>query len=418
MKIFKSILSLLILFSSSFAMASDIALIQVEGTINPGSASYIIQSVRHANEKEFQALVIELNTPGGLLSSTRDIIQSISSSKIPVAVYVGPSGASATSAGALIALSANYILMAPGTNIGAAHPVGSGGEDVKGAMGDKVTNDTAALARAQAELRGRDAKIAEEIVTKSISHSAEEAFKLKLSDGLASNTQEVADWLRNKINTKDNQTKQGKLVSLPMSLKEKFLHIVADPNISTMLMALGGIALYAEISSGFTAIIPGLFGLFCLLLGFISLQTLPINVGGALIFGLGFCLLIAEAFITSYGLLTVAALSSIFLGGLFLIDPAAGSMKVSLSILLPIVGGIGIILAIVGYILAKDRKGERHSTKDAVIGQKAVIVSVSEDGLSGKLRVNGEIWNFSSKHPVIVDSELTIKEISGLTALV
>ncbi|RYZ95392.1 MAG: nodulation protein NfeD, partial [Proteobacteria bacterium] len=184
MKILLTILASLFTITSH-AAPGPLHMIEVSGSINPGSAAYILDSLKAAEVAKAQGLILRLNTPGGLLSSTRDIIQGFSSATVPVIVFISPGGASATSAGALITISAHVAAMSPGTNIGAAHPVGSGGEDVKGVMGEKVTNDTAALARAQATLRGRDPQTAALIVTKSESFSPEEALKKRAIDFLA-----------------------------------------------------------------------------------------------------------------------------------------------------------------------------------------------------------------------------------------
>ena len=392
--------------------------IEVSGSINPGSSSYILDSLKAAEAAGAQGLILRLNTPGGLLSSTRDIIQGFSGASVPVIVFVSPGGASATSAGALITLSAHVAAMSPGTNIGAAHPVGSGGEDVKGTMGEKVTNDTAALARSQAALRGRNPETAALIVTKSESYSPDEALKKRAIDLIAPSLPELLRVLDGREVTIQAGTKktlstkgldESSLVRVEMSLKQKVLHTIADPNISTLLIALGGIALYAEVSSGFSLIVPGVFGLFCLLLGFVSLQTIPLNVGGALLFGLGFALLVAEAFVTSYGLLTVAALACLFLGGLFLVDPGWTDMRVSLSLLIPLVLGVGVCLTFLGYMLVRDRrKSGEVSTQDQVVGAVARVNAIEAGGLRGTAYANGELWSFDSDVALAVGDEAKV----------
>ncbi len=415
----KTFFFLLLLPLSSWAMA-PLHFIEVEGSINPGSSSYIVESIRAAEKAGSQGLILRLNTPGGLLSSTRDIIQGISASRVPVIVYVGPGGASATSAGALLALSSHIVVMAPGATIGAAHPVGPGGEEVKGPMGEKVTNDTAALARAQATLRGRNPEVAEKIVTKSASFSAEEAEKAKIIDFVASDLENLLQKIHGKTipsisSILDTKTLSiNSLVRLPMNLRQKFLHLVADPNISALLLTLGGVAVYVEISSGFAYLVPGALGLFCLLLGFISLQTIPINIGGALLFALGFALLAAEAFVTSYGLLTVAALATIFLGGLFLVDPTTTDMRVSLSFLIPLVASIGAILGFVTYLLYRDRRAGSPATSDIVVGQLAKIARVDAGGQSGSAYANGELWQFYSEETFAEGEEATVHSLQGM----
>jgi membrane-bound serine protease (ClpP class) len=428
MKILLALAAAIAALASSLAFAvpagpSALHLIEVNGSINPGSAAYILDSLKLAEAAQAQGLILRLNTPGGLLSSTRDIIQGISAAKTPVIVFVSPGGASATSAGALITISAHVAVMSPGTNIGAAHPVGSGGEDVKGTMGEKVTNDTAALARAQATLRGRDPQTAALIVTKSESFSPEEALKKKAIDLIAPNVDGLLTQLDGrKINVGgESQTLSTKgltaenLVRVEMSLKQKVLHMIADPNISALLLTLGGLAIYAEVASGFSVIVPGVFGLFCLLLAFVSLQTIPLNVGGALLFALGFALLAAEVFVTSYGLLTLAALVCLFLGGLFLVDPAATDLRVSLSLLIPLVAGVGICLAFLAYIVARDRRaGKTINTGDQVVGALARVQSVEGSGHTGRAYANGELWAFDSDETLRVGDEAPVSGLRGV----
>lgn len=388
--------------------------IQLEGSVNPGSAAYLAEALRTAEHEKAQAVILRLDTPGGLLSSTRDMIRAVSGSNVPLVVYVGPGGARATSAGALLTLSAHVAAMAPGTNLGAAHPVGGQGEEIKGPMGEKATNDTAALARAQATLRGRDPQVAEKIVTKSESYSAEEAVRAKAVDLVAADldsllaaidgrTVKVGEPPRS-VTLRTKGITAAQLVAREMSLQQKALHFLADPNVSTLLLTIGGIAIYAEVSSGFALIVPGVVGLFCFLLGFVSLQVIPTNVGGALLFALGFALLGAEIFVTSYGLLTVAALACLFLGGLFLVDPSLTDMRVSLSLLIPLVASVGVVMAGLGYILVRDRRAVKNSGKnsglDPLLGTTARVTGVAADGRSGTAFANGEIWNFDSAEPV------------------
>jgi membrane-bound serine protease (ClpP class) len=400
-------------------------LLEVRGSINPGSAAYITESIRKAEQEKAQAIILKLDTPGGLLSSTRDIIQSISASSVPFITFVSPSGASATSAGALIAISSHLAAMAPGTNIGAAHPVGPQGEDVKGAMGDKVTNDTAALARSQAELRGRKKETAELIVTKSKSYSPEEARKEGAIDLVAGDLDALLTQLQGRKIKLDNPVREVTLETkgitassvtfLEMNTKQYFLHLIAHPNISTMLLAIGGVAIYAEVSAGFSLLVPGIFGLFCILLAFVSLQMLPINIGGVLLFVLGFGLLAAEFFVTSYGLLTVAALISIFVGGLFLIDPSVGKeLHVSLTLLSSIVFGIGFVAFFFGYLFSREKRGLKNGIGDQVVGQTAKVLEVWAGGLEGRALVNGELWNFVAKETLRSGEERKVHAVKGV----
>jgi membrane-bound serine protease (ClpP class) len=410
------------LLFTGLAQAAPFRLIEVRGTINPGSASYILETIKTAEAEQAEGVILRLDTPGGLLSSTREIIQGISQSAVPFIVFVSPGGASATSAGALITLSAHVAAMAPGTIIGAAHPVGQGGEEVKGPMGDKVTNDTAALARSQAALRGRNEETAALIVTKSQSYSPTEAVKSGAVDFVAADLNELLTKMHGRKVTVENPRREVTIQSAgekaeglaltEMNLRQKFLHLIADPNISTMLLALGALAVYVEVSSGFSLVIPGIVGVFCVLLGAISLQMLPINVGGALLFALGFLLLAAEIWVTSFGLLTVAALVCLFLGGLFLIDPSAGTMQVSLGLLIPLVASMAVIMGMIGYMIARDRRG--LAAGDSLVGLRGRVKRVEGDGRSGVARVNGELWNIESDETLQTGDEVLVTEVDGM----
>lgn len=395
------------------ARASEIYYIKLKGTINPGSADYLVSTLKKANDQGAVAFAIELDTPGGLLTSTRQIIQAINESLIPVVVVVTPSGSSATSAGALIALSAHWVAMDEGTNIGAAHPVASGGQTIEGDMGDKVTQDTAALARAQAQLHGRNSEIAAKIVTQSLSLSAQEAFAKNIANqilkpGLGQPLEGI-DW--NKV-LKSHPNAIFQWVFQPMELKHKFLHLIADPNISTLLLSLGGLAIYTEISAGFSLIAPGIIGVFLMLLGFISLQLLPITTGGAVLMILGIALLAAEIFITSLGLLAVAGTVCLFLGSIFLIDPYALSLTVSYSLLANLFGAIVIVIGFLGWHFCKDSRVLVKSGIEAMVGQPAVILSEST------LQYQGEIWNYEALESFPVGHTVTLISFNGTSWIV
>jgi membrane-bound serine protease (ClpP class) len=402
---------------ASFACAGGVKVVEVRGTINPGSAAYIVDSLNKSGDASL--FVIELDTPGGLIASTRTIIQGISESPVPVVVWVTPSGASATSAGSLIALSAHAVAMHDGTNLGAAHPVGGGGEDIPGVMGEKVTNDTAALARAQAALRGRNVEAAEQIVTKSQSFSATEAVQKHLADFVANDIESLLQQIDGKTYQVGNPAHpftvraSTSITYLEMSPKQRFLHFIADPNISTILLSVGSLAVWAEVSSGFSSIAAGVVGIFCFVLGLVSLQTLPVNTGGEILLCLGFMLLVADALVTQHGLLSIAAIISIFFGGLFLIDPSESSIRVSLSLLIPLVTSMGLIVALVGYLLTRDQAAGKQ-VGNLMIGSLARVDIIDASECSGKAYVNGELWNFESEMSVRVGEELTVSLVDGL----
>ncbi|MGZ3712170.1 MAG: NfeD family protein, partial [Bdellovibrionota bacterium] len=352
---------------------------------------------------------------------TRDIIQSFSTSSIPVIVFVAPGGASATSAGSLITISAHVAAMAPGTNIGAAHPVGGQGEDVKGDMGRKVLNDTAALARSQASLRGRKAESAETFVTKSASFSAEEALKSGVVDLIASDTDDLLRQLNGRKVNLQNPNRQvvletsglgvKGLVRKEMNMKQSFLHFIADPSVSALLMTVGGIAIYAEVSAGFTLMAPAVIGVFCFLLAFISMQMLPINTGGAMLFSFGFVLLIAELFVTSYGLLSIAAMASLFLGGLFLIDPSSSDQRIPLSMLIALVVAVGAIMGAITFLLMRERARQGQPI-DRMRDAEAQVVSAT--GKTGTAYVNGELWQYDSEETFAPGDKAQVTSVNGL----
>lgn len=403
------------------AWATDIALINLKGSINPGSAAFIKDALSSAQSQNLQALILKLDTPGGLLSSTRDIVQAISLSKIPVITFVAPGGASATSAGAIIGISSHVLAMAPGTNIGAAHPVEGSGQDVKGNMGEKIVNDTSALVRSQAALRDRNVVLAQEIVQKSTSLTPEEAQKQTLIDIIAKDNDDLMKQLDGREIKVDEQGKTvllettgASLKVFEMTLSQKILHLLADPNISTMLMALGGIAIYAEVSSGFTVIAPGVFGVISLVLAFISLQLLPIHVGGLILLFSGAVMLIAEAFLVSYGLLGFFGLASIVLGAMFMIDPASGAdLKVSWAVLGPTLSGIAVVFAFIAWQLRLSR--ENTKVFDPLVGVIGKLDTLNPDKKSGKILVQGVLWDFTSDN--LIEKNIVNLKVLGKTGL-
>ncbi|NUM89088.1 MAG: hypothetical protein HUU37_07790 [Bdellovibrionales bacterium] len=261
-----------------------------------------------------------------------------------------------------------------------------------------------ALVRAQALLRKRNVELSEKVVTKSVSLTVDEAVKENLVNFVAASEAELLRaldgrkiWIEKvRADVTLSTRSAGELARLEMSVGQKFLHFIADPNISTMLIALAGVAIYAEVSSGFTLIIPGLVGVFCALLGGVGLSMLPINLGGVFLFGLGLALLVAEVFVTSFGLLFLGGLASIFIGALFLIDPSGGSIRVSMTVLLPILGGVGIVGLIVAWLLNKER-AVHGAPFDPILGQSGRVEAVEPGARSGSLFIHGELWAFQSE---------------------
>jgi len=297
--LFISTYFLLVIFSNE-SLASQVIHLKVTGMIDPAVESYIGRGLKMAKDERVEAVLIELNTPGGLLTATRGIVESIFGSSVPVIVYVSPSGAQAGSAGVMITLASHIAAMAPGTNIGAAHPVSGQGQDIEGHLAEKITNDTAAWVESIAKTRKRNEKWAISAVRKSVSIDNERALKLGVIEYVASSVGELLEKIHGKkIQMKEKEelleTKGIALIPLELTTREKVIHTLSNPNIAYILMMIGMVGLYIELSHP-GVILPGVIGAISLILGFICLQALPINYGGLALLLLGLLLLIAEIF--------------------------------------------------------------------------------------------------------------------------
>ncbi|MBI2605162.1 MAG: nodulation protein NfeD [Deltaproteobacteria bacterium] len=387
-------------FLTSFAALPVLAggpvlVTHVKGVINSGTAQYLGRAISLASEKSSPLLVIVLDTPGGVLQSTREIVQKMNASRVPVGVYVSPSGASATSAGTIVAMSAHYAGMAPGTNIGAAHPVGGQGEDIKGTMNEKAVNDTVAFLKAQAVQHGRNADWAEKAIRKSESLPADEAVKNGAVDFLASDLEAFI------LKVVEHGEKKGAKVEaagirfeeVRPTVGERLLSFLGDPNISYLLMVLGGLGIYVEITSP-GVVLPGVLGAIALILSFISFSTLPVNYGAVALLTLGLVLFVLEAFVASYGALTLGGIVSIVLGATFLLDPSTGDLSLSLTLVVPTVLAMGLVTAFIGYSVLRSRRQARYGGLDTFAGLSAKVESIDDSGHSGKCIFKGELWDF------------------------
>jgi membrane-bound serine protease (ClpP class) len=329
-------LTSIILFASS---AQTVVSIKIDGTINPASAEFLHGALLKAAERNAECLILHLNTPGGLLKSTRVMVTDILESKIPVIVYVAPPGAQSASAGVFITLAAHYAAMAPGTNIGAAHPVTlQGGQDTT--MIEKATNDAAAFVRTIAEKRHRNIAWAEEAVRKSLSITETEALKTQVIDGIAKNLDSLLIMLDGKSfetfsGIKTVHTKGAGVEQWEMSFTERLLDVLSDPNIAYILMLLGMYGLIFELYNP-GAILPGVVGGICLILAFYSMHTLPINYAGLALILFSVVLFIADIKVASHGLLSVGGVISLILGSMMLIrsESALEFVQLSFSVIL------------------------------------------------------------------------------------
>ncbi len=386
--------------------------------ISPAVLDLIETSIQRAQEKRAECLVIELDTPGGLANSMQKIVKLILNSPVPVVVYVAPSGAKAASAGAIITLAAHIAAMAPGTNIGAAHPVNLGGKKIPKEMAKKIVNDMVAYVRSIADKRHRNPKVAALMVRKSISLTAKEALKRHVIDLMADNLSDLLSKIDGKkvnlpLGAKVLHTQKAQVVFLKGGLRYDILRILSNPNIAYLLMMIGLAGLYFEISHP-GVILPGVVGAICLVLAFFAFQTLPVNYAGVLLIILGIIFFILELKVTSYGLLTIAALFCYILGSIMLFHRAPGYLHLSFTTLVPTLIFISLFFVGVLSLVVRAQKSRVRMGAEAFIGEQAQALTDIEPGRVGKVFVHGEIWDAESKERIKKGDSVQIVSVKGL----
>lgn len=389
-----------------------------EGVINPVAAEYLHEAIAHAEREQAHCLVLQLDTPGGLDTSMRVMIKAITGSQIPIVVYVSPTGGRAASAGVFLTMAAHVAAMAPGTNIGAAHPVAMGGGTMDDVMKAKVENDAVAYIQSIAERRGRNRDWAEQAVKQSVSATSTRAKELGVIDLVASDMNDLLAQLDGRTVSLGAQsltlrTKDAQVRGFPMSWRLQTMKAISDPNIAYVLMTIGTIGLIAELYSP-GAILPGVVGAISLILAFYSLQSLPVNYAGALLFILGIVMLMLEVTVTSYGLLAIGGVTAMILGSLFLINQDFPYYRISWSVMLPIVAlAVGVAWLVVQFGVRALRTRARTGSE----GMVGLIGSAKTDlGPRGKIFVQGEIWDAVSASPVPEGRAIQITHLDGLTA--
>ena len=390
---------LLFFLSYSFGLpAQKVVAITIDGTINPASAGFIERSIQKAGREHAQCLLIHLNTPGGLLRSTRVIVGAILDAPLPVVVYVSPGGAHAGSAGVFITLAAHIAAMAPGTNIGAAHPVSEGQMDTT--MSEKVTNDAAAFVRTIAEKRSRNIAWAEEAVRKSVSLTGSEAVQQKVVDLLATDTHSLLEQIDGRSislaqGTTTLHTSKASVESIDMSFSEKLLNIISDPNLAYMLLMLGFYGLLFELYNP-GSIFPGIAGVLGLVLGLYALHTLPVNYAGLALIIFGIILFLLEIKITSHGLLTIGGIVSLLLGSLMLIrdDSAFPLLKISTTVVVSTTVVTALFFLFVVGAGIRAQRAKPVTGLEGFIGETGVVLEPLDP--MGNVRVHGEIWQAQS----------------------
>ncbi|HXN85308.1 MAG TPA: hypothetical protein VN867_04510, partial [Candidatus Binataceae bacterium] len=334
-----------------------VELIRIDGSINPAVAHFIEDSIASAKTGGAHALIIELDTPGGLMTSAERIVKDLFAAEVPVIVYVAPTGASAASAGTFITEAATIAAMAPGTNIGAAHPVNQNGGDVTGEMGTKVENFAAMFARNTARQRGRNEDWAENAVRKSVMIGDREALQSKVIDIVATNIPELLKQCDGRIVTVGDHhvtlhLKDAMVRERSMTFGQSVLDTIADPNIVYLLLMAGLLGLYFEFAHP-GVYFPGVAGAICLLLALASFQVLPVTLSGLLLIFIGVGMLIAEAFVTSYGILGIGGVIALTMGSLLLVDSSKTDVAVRRSIIYGAAGALSVIVLAVGYFVAR-----------------------------------------------------------------
>jgi membrane-bound serine protease (ClpP class) len=394
----------------------EVMVITVEGVINPVSSEFISKGIRKAAKRGAEALVIELDTPGGLDTSMRSIVKEIVGSEVPVIVFVAPGGARAASAGVFVTLAAHLAAMAPGTNMGAAHPVGLGGKMDK-TMAEKATNDAAAYIRSLAESKGRNAQWAEKAVRESISATETEALKEHVIDLVTRDLPSLlSDIDGRKVQTafgeRTLRTKDAKVVREEIGLRLKILGFISDPNVAYILMLLGFYGLFFELTSP-GAIFPGVAGGICLILAFYAFQTLPVNYAGLLLIILAIILFILEVKIVSHGVLTIGGMIAMIIGSLMLFESPGAFVRLSVYLILPAVIATALFFSLTISLALKAHRRKPVTGKEELVGMEGTAkTDISGEG--GMVFLHGELWSAFSGEPIAKDDRVVVEEVSGL----
>ncbi len=402
------------------AWSASIYKISVDDIIHRVSAQYVVEGIEQAERENGELVLIQLKTPGGLDTAMREIIEKILNSEVPVVVYVAPSGARAASAGFLITLAADVAAMAPGTNMGAAHPVSGGGEAMDETMSKKVESDAAAYIRSIAAKRGRNVELAEKGVVESQSWTETEALEVGLIDYIAASEAELLEILNGATVTRFDgtevvlDTENASIVVIEMSLPQRILSVISHPNVAYILMTMGVLGLYFELANP-GAVLPGVIGIICLILAFFALQVLPVNYAGLLLILVGIGLLIGEAFTPSFGALGIGGAIGLVLGSLILFEEQSfptPALQVSWTVILPVTI---LMVVMFGFIARLVIVALRRKPTTGDIGMVGKIgTAQSEIDKTGKIFVHGEYWNVQSRHKVAEGEQVRVTAVHDL----
>jgi membrane-bound serine protease (ClpP class) len=401
-------------FAQAWGAAGDVYVLRVSDAISPGTAEFIHTGLKKAEAERAACVIIQLDTPGGLAESMRTIVQELLASPLPVVVFVAPGGARAASAGVMITMAADIAAMAPGTNIGAAHPVGAGGQAIEGKLSDKVVNDMVAHAKSVAERRGRNAAWVEKAIRESVSATETEALKEGVIDLIAV---DIDDLIR-QINGR-HLTGKGTLalersqpIVIEENLRTKILRVISNPNIAYLLLMIGLAGIYFELSHP-GAVFPGVVGGICLVLAFFALQTLPVNYAGILLIALAVVFFILEMKLTSYGMLSVAGTVSLLLGSLMLFESEADGGGLSWQVLLPTLVVISAFFSAVAWVVFRAQLSKPKTGATGLVGEIGFVKQALNP--HGKVFVHGELWNAVSRTPLSTGARVRVVNVTGLT---
>jgi membrane-bound serine protease (ClpP class) len=407
-----AVVLLLVIHSSA-----EVLRVVVNDTIQPITAEYIGRAIAQAEQNKSQAVLIELNTPGGLLDSTRDIIEKIEASAVPVIVYVAPSGSRAASAGFFILESADVAAMAPGTNTGAAHPVSAFGGKMDDVMKEKIENDSAAFMRSFVSQRGRNVEVAESAVRQSKSFTDQEALSQKLIDYIAPTEEDLFKQLQGKPVKRFN----GQVVRLNlaaetihdyrMTLRQQILDFFMDPNMAFILLAVGALALYIEFNHP-GAVVPGLVGVISILLAAFAFNLLPTRFAAVVLIFTSFVLFALEAKFTTHGVLAIGGIVTLTLGALMLVDAPIPEMRVHLLTALAVSIPLGVITVFLMSIAVKARANKVVTGSQGLIGE--IGFAQTELSPQGKVFVHGELWDAVSSGHIVSGQAVIVRQVDGL----
>ncbi len=398
---------------------------EVDALIHPVSAEYIVQTIDRADAEDAALVVLTLRTPGGLVDSTRTINSRIIAAKTPVVVFVGPSGSRAASAGFLITIAADVAVMAPGTHIGAAHPVSGTGAPMDETQAEKAASDIAAYARTLATQRGRNVELAEKAVIESQSFTELEALDASppLIDFIATDLEDLLEQLDGRSiqrwdgNTIELTTAGAEIIFLHMNWRQQLLSAIAHPQIAVLLFSLGTLGLTIELWNP-GAIVPGVVGGLCLLLAFFAFQILPVNYVGLLLILFGLVLVVLEMVVVSYGLLAAGGIVSMVLGALMLYDSPAPELQLGLPFIVSTMLALAVIMGGLMRLVIKAQLRPAVTGASGMIDEVGRTLTLIEPGGSGRVATHGEIWMATSNEAIAEGESVRVTAVDGMTLTV